>query len=286
MPGLTGIAWPIPRLPATTGTDSAAGIADGVSLRQNVTRDAAAPFPQRYAPDMLIKSLSGPLQRALLAIAAIWQAPAMAAGSSEAASMNTSMAIGAVLLTAGVLAVIAIPLRQRNHRRAARRRLVQTLKHHGSDVLEDLILPGAYEGLTRVHFAVLTPGGILCVQAKHCDGTIAGGIESPQWTCTGENHRHQFLNPVIQNAGHIKAISHVAPGVPIKSLVVVTGAAQFEFPAGDDVIHADDLDACISSWKCGQPDVPEIGDAWRALKASALTDAASRKDLDAQLSFG
>lgn len=219
-------------------------------------------------------------------MATAWPAPAAAASSSEATLMTTPMTIGAALLIAGALAVIAIPLRQRNHRRATRRRLVKTLKNHGSDVLEDLILPGAYEGLTRIHFAVLTPGGILCVHAKHCDGTIAGGAESPQWTCIGENHRHQFLNPVIQNAGHVKAIAQVAQGVPIKSLVVMTGAARFEIPAGADVIHADDLDARIISWKCGQPDVPHIGDAWRALKASALTDAASRKDLDAQLSFG
>lgn len=235
---------------------------------------------------MLMKSMFRTHRGALLAIATAWQAPAAAASSSEASAMTTSIAMGAGLLIAGVLAVIAIPLRQRNHRRAARRRLVKTLKYHGSDVLEDLILPGAYEGLTRIHFAVLTPGGILCVHAKHCDGTIAGGAESPQWACTGENHRHQFLNPVIQNAGHVKAIAHIAQGVPIKSLVVITGAARFDIPAGADVIHADDLDACITSWKCGQPDVPHIGDAWRALQAAALTDAASRKDLDAQLSFG
>lgn len=235
---------------------------------------------------MLMKSLSRTHRGVLLAIATAWQAPAAAASSSDAASMATSVTIGATLLIAGVVAAIAIPLRQRNHRRAARHHLEKTLKHHGSDILEDLILPGAYGGLTRVHFAILTPGGILCVHAKHCDGTIVGGAESPQWICTGDNHQHQFLNPVIQNAGHVKAIAQVAQGVPIKSLVVMTGAARFEIEEGTDVIHADDLDARITSWKCGQPDVPHIGDAWRALKASALTDAASRKDLDAQLSFG
>lgn len=239
---------------------------------------------------MLMKTLSRIHRGVLLAIATAWQAPAAAASSSDAASMSasiaTSLTVGATLLIAGVVAAIVIPLRQRNHRRAARRQLAKTLKHHGSDIIEDLILPGAYGGLTRIHFAVLTPAGILCIHAKHCEGTIAGGADSPQWTCTGENHRHQFLNPVIQNAGHVKAIAQVAQGVPIKSLVVMTGAARFETPAGADVIHAAALDARITSWKCDQPDVPHIGDAWRALKASALTDAASRKDLDAQLSFG
>lgn len=233
-----------------------------------------------------MKSLSRTHRAVLLAIAAAWQVPAVAASSSDAASMTSSITIGAMLLIAGVLAAIAVPLRQRNHRRAARRRLVKTLQDHGSDILEDLILPGAYEGLTRIHFAVLTPGGILCVHTKYCDGTIVGDAESPQWTCTAENHRHQFLNPLIQNAGHVKAIARVAHGVPVKSLVVMTGAVQLGIPTGADVIHGDDLDACITSWKCGQPDVPQIGDAWHALKASALTDAASRKDLDAQLSFG
>jgi len=235
---------------------------------------------------MLMQSMVRTYQGAVLAIAAAWPAPAAAAGSGEAASMTTSMAISGVLLIAGMLTVKAILLRQRNCRRTARRRLLQTLKDHGSEVLEDLILPGAYEGLTRIHFAVLTPGGILCVHAKHCDGTIAGDAESPQWTCTGENRQHQFLNPVIQNTGHVKAIAHIAQGVPIKSLVVMTGATRFEIPAGADVIHGDDLDACITSWKRGRPGVPHIEDAWRALKASALTDAASRKDLNAQLSFG
>src|SRR5690606_36333196 len=48
-----------------------------------------------------------------------------------------------------------------------KRKLRRTLRRRSRDVLEDVILPGAYGGLTRVDYAILTSCGILCIRAKH-----------------------------------------------------------------------------------------------------------------------
>ena len=70
---------------------------------------------------------------------------------------------GALILTlifrasaAHVLRVVA--------ERAGQRRIRRILEQRSKDVLDDFILPGAYGGLTHIDHAILTSGGILCIQ--------------------------------------------------------------------------------------------------------------------------
>ena len=49
------------------------------------------------------------------------------------------------------------------------------------DLLEDFILPGAYGGLTHIDHAILTSGGILCIQTKHYNGIVFGTADEPQY---------------------------------------------------------------------------------------------------------
>ena len=59
-------------------------------------------------------------------------------------------------------------------------RINKILHARSPDLLEDFILPGAYGGLTRIDYAILTSGGILCIQTKHYNGIVFGGAEEPQ----------------------------------------------------------------------------------------------------------
>lgn len=166
------------------------------------------------------------------------------------------------------------------------RQLGRVLRRHALDVLEDLIIPGAYDGLTRLHFVALTPAGIVCVLRKHCHGSVSGHALDAQWSDERGGRRNRFLNPVIQNQGHVKAVSRIVTDLPISGLVVFSGAAQFANEVPGNVVHLSSLEQRIAVSFHSREVAMGLDGAWQLLKSSALTDDASRKDLNAQLSFG
>lgn len=165
------------------------------------------------------------------------------------------------------------------------RRIHRVLSARSKDVLDDFLLPGAYGGLTRIDHAILTSGGILCIQTKHYNGIIFGDADEPQWTNVDGIHRRKFLNPLIQNEGRTRALQKVAPEVPVASLVVFTGDVQFTSASEKNVIHVRDLDVYIAKFVFGPCKIEDWDAVWMTVKSAALTDDDSRKDFSAQLSF-
>ena len=165
------------------------------------------------------------------------------------------------------------------------RRIHKVLSARSKDVLDDFLLPGAYGGLTRIDHAILTSGGILCIQTKHYNGIIFGDADEPQWTNVDGIHRRKFLNPMIQNEGRTRALQKVAPDVPVANLVVFTGDVQFTSTTEKNVIHVRDLDVYIAKFVFGPCKIEDWDAVWMTIKAAALTDEESRKDFGAQLSF-
>jgi hypothetical protein len=166
-----------------------------------------------------------------------------------------------------------------------KRRVRKILGNKSSDVLEDFILPGAYGGLTHIDFAILTSGGILCIQTKHYNGMVFGEAEEPQWTNVNGVTSRRFLNPLIQNEGRSCALRKVVPEVPVANLVVFTGAVQFSAQPAVNVIHVRDLHHFIAKFVFGPCKIDDWDAVWLSVKAAALTDEESRKDFRAQLSF-
>jgi len=166
-----------------------------------------------------------------------------------------------------------------------RRRIRRILNQKSRDVLEDFILPGAYGGLTKIDHAILTSGGIICIQTKHYNGIVFGGPDDPQWTNVNGVHRRKFLNPMIQNEGRTKALQKVVPKVPVANLVVFTGSVQFTSPLENNVVHVRDLHSFIAKFVFGPCKIKDWDAVWMTVKAAALTDVDTRKDLSAQLSF-
>jgi hypothetical protein len=164
-------------------------------------------------------------------------------------------------------------------------RIRRVLRSRSAEVLEDFILPGAYGGLTHIDHAILTSGGILCIQTKHYNGVVFGAADEPQWTNVDGAQRRKFLNPLIQNEGRSRALQKVVPNIPVANLVVFTGAVQFTSPLEANVIHIRDLESYIAKFVFGPCKIDDWHAVWMIVKAAALTDDDSRKDFDAQLSF-
>ena len=168
-------------------------------------------------------------------------------------------------------------------RRIGTLRIRRALLARSPDVLHDFILPGAYGGLVKVDHAILTAGGILCIQTKHYNGVVFGADDEPQWTNVDGTLRRRFLNPLIQNEGRTRALQNVVPDVPVDNVVVFTGNVEFPTPPPKNVIRVGTLDSFIAKHIFGPSKVKDWDAAWLTLKSAALTDEASRKDLQAQI---
>lgn len=162
-------------------------------------------------------------------------------------------------------------------------RIRRALETRSPDVLHDFILPGAYGGLSKIDHAILTAGGILCIQTKHYNGIVFGGEDEPQWTNVDGTLRRRFLNPLIQNEGRTRALQKVVPDVPVANVVVFTGTVDFPTPPPKNVIRVENLDNFIAKFVFGPSKVTDWDAAWLTVKSAALTDEATRKDLQAQI---
>ena len=195
------------------------------------------------------------------------------------------IAIAAALLLTLIFRTSATHVARMIAEKIGKRKIHKILNARSPDLLEDFILPGAYGGLTHIDHAILTSGGILCIQTKHYNGIVFGGADEPQWTNVDGIRRRKFLNPLIQNEGRKKALQKIVPNVPVANLVVFTGSIQFTSPLEDNVIHVRDLDSYIAKFVFGPCEINDWDAVWLTVKSTALMDEDSRKDFRAQLSF-
>ena len=218
--------------------------------------------------------------------------PALAADSSAPTGITSIgpalflfTIAGALLLTL-VFRSIANQIAKHITGKIGQYRIRSALAKRSPDVLHDFILPGAYGGLAKIDHAILTAGGILCIQTKHFNGIVFGGEDEAQWTNVDSVHRRRFLNPLIQNEGRTRALRKIVPDVPINNLVIFTGSVEFTTVPPKNVIHVRELESYIAKHVFGPSKIKDWQAVWLTVNAAVLRDAAARKDFAAQISFG
>jgi hypothetical protein len=164
-------------------------------------------------------------------------------------------------------------------------RIRRALESRSKDVLHDFMLPGAYGGIARIDHAIMTAGGILCIQTKHYNGIVFGKADEPQWTNVDGINRRRFLNPLIQNEGRRRALQKVVPEVPVANVVIFTGSVEFTTPPPKNVIRVSELESFIAKFVFGPSKVEDWDAVWMTLQSAAMTDRETRKDHASQLGF-
>jgi hypothetical protein len=218
--------------------------------------------------------------------------PALAAESGAETGI-TGVGTALFLFTiAGALLLTLVFRSVANHvvmavtRRIGQLRIRAALAKRSSAALHDFIIPGAYGGLAKIDHAILTAGGILCIQTKHCNGIVFGGADEPQWTNVDGVHRRRFLNPLIQNEGRTQALQKVIPDVPVDNLVIFTGSVEFTSAPPKNVIHVSRLESYVAKHVFGPSKIEDWDAVWLTVNSAVLRDEAARKDFAAQISFG
>jgi hypothetical protein len=72
-------------------------------------------------------------------------------------------------------------------------------------VLNDILLPNpkAKSGYSQIDHVILSPYGIFVIETKNFQGIIYGSPAYKQWLVNG---KFKFMNPFVQNYGHIACI--------------------------------------------------------------------------------
>ncbi|MDH3749492.1 MAG: NERD domain-containing protein [Gammaproteobacteria bacterium] len=230
---------------------------------------------------MLIRLVATSLP--LIALPALAAEPRMATGITNVGPAAFIFTIAGALLLTLVFRSTARHVMRIVTARIGALRIRRALEARSRDVLHDFILPGAYGGLTKIDHAILTAGGILCIQTKHYNGIVFGDADEPQWSNVDGTLRRRFLNPLIQNEGRRRALQNVVPDVPVANVVVFTGSVEFPTPPPKNVLRVADLDNFIAKFVFGPSKVKDWDAAWLTVRSAALTDEATRKDLQAQI---
>ena len=195
-----------------------------------------------------------------------------------------------VLSVALIAALLIRPAMQPAKRwissRLSKRRIAAGLRGSNAPYLSDFILPGACGGLVRIDHAVLAGGGIACIVHKRYEGTVFGTTDDAQWTCVTGSKRHRFMNPLENSKLRVDAIQKALPGVPVRAIIVFDEGTRFPNQRPNGVITGGELTATIDACRFPACDIDDWDSVWLSLRAAAMTDTDSRKDLEAQLSFG
>lgn len=101
-----------------------------------------------------------------------------------------------------------------------------------STIFHDLYLPSKH-GHTQIDLVVPTNVGIFVFEVKDYSGWLFGDARQDRWTqvlAYGEE-KHQFYNPIKQNATHIEAIqnsSEQLQNIPMYSILVFYGSCELK----------------------------------------------------------
>jgi hypothetical protein len=93
-------------------------------------------------------------------------------------------------------------------------------------------------GTTQIDHAIVSRYGVFVVETKNMNGWIFGHEDSPSWTKLNRGHKLRFQNPLLQNAGHIKALSNAAriPLEKMHSVVVFQGDCALKTQLPENVL--------------------------------------------------
>jgi len=92
--------------------------------------------------------------------------------------------------------------------------------------LKGLYVESTNGRVTEIDGVALTRNGIYVIECKDYAGTIIGSKDDHDWTVVYDNgDRHTLYNPIMQNNGHVTALSHVLhlPRTAFRSIIILSG---------------------------------------------------------------
>lgn len=97
-------------------------------------------------------------------------------------------------------------------------------------VLNNVTIPTP-KGSSQIDHLVVSVYGIFVIETKDYNGWIYGGEHAEYWTQNIYGNKYQLYNPILQNAGHVRALRRVLKEfepIPIMPIVAFSGKADIK----------------------------------------------------------
>ena len=223
---------------------------------------------------------------ALAAVCAVLLLIALGSGAFARAGAALVGGIGLIVMAAAAwLAASGIDdLERRWHGLAAERRAAMAVNelakrlHPPGAALHNLLLPSG-DHLTEIDHVLVTPVGIVVIETKGYTGRIDFDSASGRWWRTkAGGEAEEIDSPMLQNAGHVRAVQAVLPEAPVYSLILLPNAELGAgVPAG--VMALRDFRTEMFTWldKRGHRNAPELSGLRRRLVAANRSTSANRR---------
>lgn len=101
--------------------------------------------------------------------------------------------------------------------------LLNILPKEEYDIINDVLIVDD-KGSHQIDHMVLSRYGLFVIENKDYSGWIFGSTNNRNWTQSLYGKKYKFLNPIMQNAGHIKALQKLlGKDVPLISIIAFSG---------------------------------------------------------------
>ncbi|MET3032482.1 NERD domain-containing protein [Flavobacterium johnsoniae] len=103
----------------------------------------------------------------------------------------------------------------------------------------------------QIDHIVISSFGVFVIETKNYKGWIVGYENSKYWTQVIYKYKKKFYNPILQNAGHIRALKNYLKGykdLEYRSIVVFCTKARIKVDSDSDVVNANSLIKTIKKY--------------------------------------
>ena len=184
----------------------------------------------------------------------------------DTAQNRLILAAVSVVLLAALLYYLIRALR----RRAAWKRLDQSIIDVGSEYVRNVLVPDGMGATMHVDYLLLTARGVLVIDLRDIRGNIFGGDQMTEWTVMNGANRSTFLNPQHALYDRVAAVRQLSGDLPVEGRILFTRRGQFPKGLPRWTLMVDSLPAefppvdsdATQSW------VERYREAWQSLCAA------------------
>ncbi len=111
-------------------------------------------------------------------------------------------------------------------------------------------------GFIHIDHLLLTPRGVLVLDARRVAGLIFGGDQMSEWTVLGRGRRHTFDNPQPALYDRIAAVKAIVGDVPVEGRLLFSNLGKFTKGMPKNVLMLSSVEVEFPAVERGMRDMP------------------------------
>jgi hypothetical protein len=153
-------------------------------------------------------------------------------------------------------------------RRARRKALLARLERAAYRAAHQVLVPDGMGGFIHIDHLLLTPRGVLVLDARRVAGLIFGGDQMSDWTVMGRGRRYTFDNPQPALYDRIAAVKALVGDVPVEGRLLFSNVGKFTKGIPKWVMMLDGIEVEFPQLNDrSAPNMAELDESWTKLTA-------------------